>query len=78
MRDFVFASPQTEEFLVRLKALLEYLLPQYMEEGKTGLVIAIGCTGGHHRSVALAHHLAEYIRGSGFQTEEHHRDLGRK
>ena len=78
VRDFVFASPQTEEFLVRLKALLEYLLPQYMEEGKTGLVIAIGCTGGHHRSVALAHHLAEHIRGSGFQTEEHHRDLGRK
>ena len=78
VRDFVFASPQTEEFLVRLKSLLDFLLPQYMEEGKTGLVIAIGCTGGHHRSVALAHHMALHIRELGFQTEEHHRDLGRK
>jgi UPF0042 nucleotide-binding protein len=78
VRDYVLASPQTEEFLVRLKSLLDYLLPQYVEEGKTGLVIAIGCTGGHHRSVALAHDLVLHIRELGFQAEEHHRDLGRK
>lgn len=78
VRDYVFASPQTEEFLMRLKSLLDYLLPQYVEEGKTGLVIAIGCTGGHHRSVAVAHDLTLHIKALGFQTEEHHRDLGKK
>lgn len=40
-----------------------FLLPKYVEEGKTALVVAVGCTGGHHRSVAIAHALAAYIRG---------------
>lgn len=77
VRDYVFASPQTGEFLARLKELVSWLLPRYEEEGKTALVIAIGCTGGHHRSVAIAHALAEYIGAAGYPVSESHRDLGR-
>ena len=78
VRDYVYASPQTGEFLKRLKDLVDFLLPRYEEEGKTELIIAVGCTGGHHRSVAIAHDLAQHIRSCGFLTEETHRDLGRK
>ena len=51
--------------------------PLYAEEGKSALVIAIGCTGGHHRSVAVAHELAEYITEEGYQVTENHRDISR-
>ena len=50
VRDYVFAAPAAEEFLRRLGDLIGWLLPRYEEEGKTALVIAVGCTGGHHRS----------------------------
>lgn len=55
---FVEAAPGMAEFRVRLEALLDFLLPAYQEEGKTGVVIGIGCTGGRHRSVAIAEMLA--------------------
>lgn len=77
VRDYVFSSPQTEEFLTRLEEFVGWLLPRYEEEGKTALVIAVGCTGGHHRSVAVAHALADRIRNSGYPVSESHRDLGR-
>ena len=77
VRSYVFSSPQSHEFLARLKDFILWLLPRYREEGKTGLVIAIGCTGGHHRSVAIAHGLAEYVREAGYPVTESHRDLGR-
>ena len=75
--DYVFSTPQTEEFLTRLKDFVSWLLPKYEEEGKTSLVIAVGCTGGHHRSVAMAHALAEHLRGLNYPVSESHRDLGR-
>jgi len=77
VRDYVFASPQTEDFVTRLTDFVGWLLPRYEEEGKTALVIAVGCTGGHHRSVAVAHALAQAIRKTDFQVTESHRDLGR-
>ena len=77
VRDYVFSSPQTEEFLKRLTDFVCWLLPRYEEEGKTALVIAVGCTGGHHRSVAIAHALTEQIRQGGWPVVESHRDLGR-
>lgn len=77
VRDYVFSTPQTEEFLTRLEDFVSWLLPKYEEEGKTSLVIAVGCTGGHHRSVAIAHALAEHLRGTGCPIVESHRDLGR-
>ena len=77
VRDYVFGSPQTGEFLRRLKDLLDFLLPRYVEEGKTSLMIAVGCTGGHHRSVAVAHDLADHIRALGYAVAENHRDMGK-
>ena len=75
--NYVFSSPQSHEFLTKLTDFVTYLLPRYAEEGKTSLVIAIGCTGGHHRSVAIAHALAQAIAGQGFPVNESHRDMGR-
>ena len=75
--DYVFSFRQSREFLNRLEALLEYTLPLYAEEGKAALVIAVGCTGGHHRSVAVTHALTEFIRRQGYQVAENHRDMGR-
>ena len=77
VRDYVFQNGQAEEFLSRLWELVGWLLPRYEEEGKTSLVIAVGCTGGHHRSVAIAHALGEKIRAQGWPVAESHRDLGR-
>lgn len=75
--DYVFGFQQTQDFLRKVKDLLGFTLPLYAEEGKTGLVIAVGCTGGHHRSVAIAHALTEFIRRQGYQASEHHRDMER-
>ena len=77
VRDYVFQNGQGEEFLKRLWELVGWLLPRYEEEGKTSLVISIGCTGGHHRSVAIAHALGEKIKAQGWTVAESHRDLGR-
>jgi UPF0042 nucleotide-binding protein len=77
VRDYVFSTPVAEEYLAKLKDFVLWLLPRYEEEGKTGLVVTIGCTGGHHRSVAVAHALAETIRAQGYPTTESHRDMGR-
>lgn len=77
VRDYVFSGGAAGEFLEKLQDLLGFLLPKYVEEGKTALVVAVGCTGGHHRSVAIAHALAAYIRGRGYPVTESHRDLGR-
>ena len=75
--DYVFSFPQTGAFMKKLEHLLSFTLPLYAEEGKTSLFIGVGCTGGHHRSVAVTHALAEYIRGLGYQTAENHRDISR-
>ena len=76
--DYVFSFQRNQDFLARLKDLIGFTLPLYAEEGKTGLVIAVGCTGGHHRSVAVAHGLAEYIQGQGYRVSETHRDMERE
>ncbi len=77
VRDFVFSFRQTNDFMEQLEKMLTFLLPLYAEEGKSALVIAIGCTGRHHRSVAVAHELAEYITEEGYQVTENHRDISR-
>ena len=60
-----------------LERLIGFLLPQYVEEGKSALVIAIGCTGGRHRSVAIARALADFVRRKGYTASENHRDMTR-
>lgn len=77
VRNFVFGYQQTLDFMSRLEDLVGFLLPHYVEEGKTALVIAIGCTGGHHRSVAITRALTDYIRQKGYNAAENHRDMTR-
>ena len=77
VRDYVFSFQETEQFMEKLRELLGFVLPLYREEGKTVLVAAIGCTGGHHRSVAVTHALAEYVASLGYQVTENHRDMTR-
>ena len=75
--DYVFSFQASTGLLDHIKDLLAYSLPLYDEEGKTNLVIAVGCTGGHHRSVAMAHRLADFCREAGYPTLETHRDITR-
>jgi len=77
VRDYVMRFPETAEFLERLDALLELLLPAYVAEGKSYLTIAMGCTGGHHRSVVIAEEVARLLRARGFEPRVTHRDIER-
>lgn len=78
VRRFVLEQPATAEFLARFERLLELLLPAYAAEGKSYLTIAVGCTGGQHRSVALTEELAAWMRGQGHHPRVTHRDLPRR
>ena len=76
--EYVGRDGRLEEFYEHVLPLLDYLLPQYVAEGKSHLVIAIGCTGGRHRSVAIAEHLAAHFRSvGGYFVEVQHRDVRR-
>src|SRR5579862_3057757 len=76
--DFINQDGDLDEFYERLHPLMDYLLPAYLAEGKAHLVVAIGCTGGRHRSVAIARHLAERYRDSGeYLVEVVNRDIDR-
>ena len=75
--DYVFADPAAVELMGHLRGLMDFLLPHFVEEGKSALVIAVGCTGGRHRSVAVTHALCEYIQGLGYAAGETHRDMTR-
>ena len=75
--DFVFSNQEGKRFMTYLERLIDFLLPQYMEEGKAALVIAVGCTGGQHRSVAVTRALAEFIRQKCYEASETHRDMTR-
>lgn len=77
VRDFVLSQPETREFLEKYIALLKYLLPLYAKEGKSRLTIAVGCTGGRHRSVAVVNCLADRIRLDQHKVIETHRDIER-
>ena len=77
VREYVESHTQTTEFINRLSDLLFFLLPQYVREGKSYLTIAIGCTGGRHRSVALAEHIGGLLEEEGYKIKVAHRDLRR-
>ena len=75
VRDFVMNHPATRAFMEKMRDMLGFLLPHYQEEGKRRLVIAVGCTGGAHRSVAIAEAIAGYLREIGCLVQLEHRDL---
>jgi UPF0042 nucleotide-binding protein len=77
VRDFVLERAQASDFLDRFEGLMLSLLPAYEAEGKSYLTVAIGCTGGRHRSVAVAEELAARLRDRGFAVRTGHRDLSR-
>ena len=75
VREFVMEHPVTREFMKKWTDLLSFLIPCYREEGKHRLVIAVGCTGGVHRSVTIAEAIGARLREQGLPTEINHRDL---
>lgn len=75
VRDYVLYNSDTEQFLKHWKALLDCVMPGYVAEGKQQLAIAVGCTGGQHRSVALAEVTGDYLRSCGYRVSVAHRDL---
>jgi UPF0042 nucleotide-binding protein len=78
VRAFVEGQPETPEFQRRLYDLIEFLVPRFIAEGKSYLTVAVGCTGGKHRSVALSEALAARLRQSDLPVHVSHRDLGRE
>lgn len=78
VRDFVLQDERSAEFTERLKDLLRFLLPLYQREGKAYLAIAIGCTGGRHRSVALVEELRAFLEAQGIPPTVSHRDVNRE
>ncbi len=77
VRDYVFQGGTADELMNHLTALIDFLIPRYIAEGKTSLVICIGCTGGKHRSVAITEALAEHLRGNNGSVTVTHRDFMR-
>ncbi len=76
--DYVMSQPATQEFLSSFLGMLKFLLPHYHQEGKSYLTISIGCTGGHHRSVALVEKLYQELSGSFMTMEVLHRDIAKE
>ncbi|HWR35638.1 MAG TPA: RNase adapter RapZ [Clostridia bacterium] len=74
---YIRSFPQTEEFITRISDLLVYLLPHYIEEGKSYLTIAFGCTGGQHRSVMIAEEVRKRLAKAGYRVKGSHRDCPR-
>ncbi|MGO9436068.1 MAG: RNase adapter RapZ [Terracidiphilus sp.] len=74
---YVRGFPQTKEFLGKVTDLMLYLLPHYVEEGKSYLTVGFGCTGGQHRSVMMAEEMTKRLRKAGYQVKALHRDIPR-
>ena len=77
IQDFVMSKQVARELEDRLRSLFDFLLPKYVAEGKSGLVIAFGCTGGKHRSVTFAIRTSLYLQQNGFSVTSFHRDIAR-
>jgi len=77
VQKYVLKQPKAQEFLTRLYGLTDFLIPQYVDEGKSHLTIAIGCTGGKHRSITLANELAKHLQEQDYRVVIEHRDIVR-
>ena len=75
VRDFILDSPETRSYLDELRRFVGYLMPRFLDEGKSHLVVSIGCTGGRHRSVVIAEELKDYLQKQKYDIKIYHRDL---
>ena len=75
VQDYILSFKETHEFIEKFADLIQYLIPKYMKEGKSYLTIAMGCTGGQHRSVFMAHEIACRLNKMGLTASEFHRDI---
>lgn len=75
VRDYVMGCEETKGFITKLTDMIDYLVPLYKKEGKSQLVISVGCTGGHHRSVATAQYLCDHLKENGIKADVTHRDI---
>jgi len=75
VKNYVLKQEQTKEFIIKLTDMIEFLIPNYIKEGKTQLVIGIGCTGGRHRSVAIADNIGEKLKANNHRIIIKHRDI---
>lgn len=75
VQKYIFDFAQTRQFVKMLEEMIEFLLPYYIEEGKHSLVISIGCTGGRHRSVAIAEEIGSFTSQKGYNVKIRHRDI---
>lgn len=75
IQDYVLTKDETKGFIKRFEDLLDYLIPLYIKEGKASLIIAVGCTGGKHRSVTLADYFANYVTNTHQKATSDHRDI---
>lgn len=76
--DYVMQQPETETFYRKFTDLLDYIIPGYKKEGKTSVTIAVGCTGGQHRSVALSERIARHLKNDGYAVNVTHRDKNKR
>ena len=75
VKQYVLSQTETTTFIDKLMDMLKYLIPNYIKEGKRQLIISIGCTGGRHRSVAIANEIYERLNGENYNTRIEHRDV---
>jgi UPF0042 nucleotide-binding protein len=78
VKEYVLKRVETDEFLRKLFELLDYVIPRYEREGKTHLAIAVGCTGGRHRSVVISEKIAEHLRNHNLNVAVSHRDISKE
>lgn len=76
VQQYIASFQDAQDFAAKFADLIQYLIPKYIKEGKSYLTIAMGCTGGKHRSVFMAHQLADYLNKLGLSASEFHRDIG--
>lgn len=77
VRRYVLDGGDAHEFMDKARGMLEFLLPRYAKTGRARFTLAVGCTGGQHRSVAVVDALGEFMRAQGYRVQVEHRDMGR-